>query len=114
MRSKKWSRFHGYEWRRKLTLGMSLALSAASAKVVPPRKLGSASEALVVPYWPGRGTEGMTLGLAASSGIVVPSLAMSKRSPPLLRPDSGDIVTLRVSEWLELRFGRRWRLLMRE
>jgi hypothetical protein len=38
-------------------MGMSLALSAASARVVP--------------YWPGRGTEGMILGFAASSGTVV-------------------------------------------
>jgi hypothetical protein len=72
-----------------LTRGISATLSATSATLVQPRKFGSASEALVVPYWSGREIDGMVRGFAESSGTVVPSLAMSKRSPPLLGPDSG-------------------------
>ena len=59
----------------------------ASASVAAPRSLESVSlseEAI----WSGRGLDGMSLGLAESSGTVVPSLAMSKRSPPELGPDS--------------------------
>jgi hypothetical protein len=38
----------------------------------------------------------MVRGLAESSGTVVPPLAMLKRSPPLLGPDSGrDIAAVR-------------------
>lgn len=94
---------------------MSLVFVAASAILVPPRKFGSASEALVVPYWSGRATEGMSLGFTESSGTVVPSFAISKRSPPLLGPDSGgDIVAADMLFEFKLREGcesllmRRW------
>lgn len=63
-----------------LTLGMSPALVAASAKSVAPKSLDSEISS-------GRGTDLICLGTALSSGTVVPDSAISKMSPPLFRPD---------------------------
>lgn len=70
---------HGW----KLTLGISVALVAAPARLVEPIWFGSDESAAC----PGRGTDLMCLGTALSSGTVVPSFAMSRMSPPLFRPD---------------------------
>lgn len=55
---------------------ISVGLSAALARELAPRELGSVT-------WSGRGTEGMVLYFPASLGIVVPVTAILEREPPV-------------------------------
>lgn len=87
-----------WEWMGKGTLLISVGLSAAPAKSLAPKLLGSSTGSVI---WLGWGTDGTRFCFPASLGIVVPETAMSDSEPPLWGSSWEDILNPEaIFDWL--------------